>query len=126
MAAVKKPTGEKATTEAQVRAAWEAQLTKQAEPRTAALVRRAPDPWPEGAHTFVQFGGAVVVLDSRGGQQLADRAVLGDPFGPYGLPVMSIVLDGDWFEISTVGPAPVVETARTYRVPLTNVRSARR
>jgi hypothetical protein len=87
---------------------------------------KAPDPWPEGAHTFVQFDGVVVVHDSRGVEQLTDRAALGNPLGDHGLSVMSIILDGDWFEVTAMGRVLGSDVARTYRVPLTNVRSARR
>lgn len=87
---------------------------------------KSPDPWPEGAHTFVQFDGVVVVHDSRGVEQLTDRAALGNPLGDHGLSVMSIILDGDWFEITAMGRVLGSDVARSYRVPLTNVRSARR
>lgn len=73
-------------------------------------------------HRFVQFDGDVAVLDTRAQQNLADRAAVGMPLGPYGFEVASIVLSGGWFEIVT----PTDTEMRVYRVPVSNVRSARR
>lgn len=101
-------------------------LLQQQAPKLADSPTKAPEPWPEGAHTFVQFAGVVVVHDARGIEQLTDRAALGNPLGDHGLTVMSIVLDGGWFDITAMGRVLGSEVARTYRVPLTNVRSARR
>lgn len=91
-------------------------------------------PWPAlpvYVYTFVQFAGVVVVHDSRGIEQLADRAKVGQLLGDHGLEVSSIVLDGDWFEITAHHPSqqqpPATFASRVvYRVPVSNVRSARR
>lgn len=69
-------------------------------------------------HTFIQFGAVVAVHDTRGQEELVDRAEVGRPVSRTGPPVTSISLDGGWFAIAAGG--------RTYWVPVANVRSARR
>jgi hypothetical protein len=79
----------------------------------AQLLRQPPD-----THVFLQFAGPVVVYDTRGLEQLVDRATVGKPIWREGDLVDSITLASGWFD--------VVAGKWTYRVPLTNVRSARR
>lgn len=80
----------------------------------------APVSPPADHHTFVQFVGPVVVHDTRGCEVLADRAAVGNALGDHGWKVTAIVLAGAWFEVHVEGGAA------SYRVPMTNVRSARR
>lgn len=85
----------------------------------AAVKETAPD-----LYRFLQFAGPVAVEDSRGIEELTDRARLGNPFGPHGEPVESIELAGNWFVVKTTStdrPEP-----REYRVHVTSVRMARR
>jgi hypothetical protein len=67
---------------------------------------------------FVQFNGPTVVVDDRGMEELTDRARLGQPLGPHGRVVDSIVLRGQWVEITAAGCE--------YLVPAANIRSVRR
>lgn len=71
---------------------------------------------PDWFH-FVQFQRPVEVFDSRGMLTLTDRATVGMEFGPSGVKVTLITLAGLWFTIVT---------DREYRVPATNVSSARK
>jgi hypothetical protein len=70
------------------------------------------------AHAFVQFAAAVAVFDSRGMELLVDRVLVGRPVCAGGPDVVAVVLADGWFTI-TAGQ-------HAYRVPVTNVRSARR
>lgn len=74
---------------------------------------------PGDAYSFVQFGQVVAVADVRGMESLTDRATAGKPLGDHGAVVESILCDGQWFDIVTAG-------GKAYRVPSSNVRSARR
>lgn len=77
-------------------------------------------------YELVSFAKAVPVIDTRGSEELSDRAVLGAGFGSHGYPVAAIALAGSWFVVTTrgVGASGSVEE-REYRVPVTNVTSAR-
>ena len=71
-------------------------------------------------HRFVFFSGVPVpIKDVRGQEELIDRAWVGGRLGSHGHQCTAIVLLGSWFEIQD-------ESGAIYRVPVTNVGSARR
>jgi hypothetical protein len=72
----------------------------------------------ESTHAFVQFRDVIAVEDSRGQEELTDRARVGLPLGPHGVAVTGIALRDGWFLIAT--------ERRSYEVPVSNIRSARR
>jgi hypothetical protein len=78
------------------------------------IVVKSPD-----AYRFIQLGWPIAVTGTRGEEEYSDvRMTVGINVCSHGEPVSSITLAGSWFD--------VVAGSRAYRVPMTNVRSARR
>ena len=74
---------------------------------------------PIDEYRFIQLGWPIAVTGTRGEEEYSDvRMTVGVNVCSHGEPVTGITLTGTWFEVQAGG--------RTYRVPLTNVRSARR
>lgn len=75
-------------------------------------------PTSDPTFSFVQFHGVIAVEDTRGQEELTDRARVGLALGPHGPKVTGIALVDGWFTVAT--------EMRSYEVPVSNVRSARR
>jgi hypothetical protein len=70
------------------------------------------------SYKFLQLVYPIAVLDRRSGEQTSDtRFTVGIPVCHDGDPVTLIAASGQWFDVTA---------GRVYRVPMTNVRSARR
>ena len=85
----------------------------------AAATQAVPAVRPPDEYRFIQLGWPIAVTGTRGEEEYSDvRMTVGVNVCSHGEPVTSITLSGTWFEVQAGW--------RTYRVPLTNVRSARR
>ena len=97
------------------------QADRKPAPMTNAIVGPQPATRPVDAYSFIELADVITVFDSRGNEQYSDRRFTVDrAVCSGGSRVTGITRAADgWFDVA-------VGDGRTYRVPVTNVRGARR